>query len=75
MGTAGLRSLADTSIPLKMYKDVSECDQELAPFDITEYVDTVEKLNNLTVRVSATGKAASDNKVAWVDFVGIHVEC
>ena len=60
---------------LKVYKDVSKCDQELAPFDITEYVDTVEKLNNLTVRVSATGRAASDNKVAWVDFVGIHVEC
>jgi hypothetical protein len=55
------------------YKDFSGCDTNLAPFDITKYVNTTAKLNNLTVRFSATGNAASDNKNGWIDFIGIHV--
>jgi FlaG/FlaF family flagellin (archaellin) len=43
-------------------------------FTITDKVNTVEKLNNLTVRLSATGNANSKNKEGWVDFVGIRVE-
>ncbi|MDY0130924.1 MAG: hypothetical protein RBR63_12210, partial [Methanosarcina vacuolata] len=59
---------------LYSYKDFSDCDTNLAPFDITKYVDTVAKLDNLQVRFSATGNAASDNKNGWIDFIGIHVE-
>lgn len=59
---------------LKSYNDFSDCDTNLAPFNITGYVNTVAKLNNLTVRFSATGNAASDNKNGWIDFIGIHVE-
>ncbi len=59
---------------LPVYKDFSDCDTNLAPFNITGYVDTVAKLNNLTVRFSAMGNAASDNKNGWIDFIGIHVE-
>lgn len=63
-----------TPIPLKMYKDVSDCNQDFAPVNITDKVVTVERLRNLKVRFSADGNANSANKIAWVDFVGIHVE-
>ena len=59
---------------LSSYHDFSECDTNLAPFNITGYIDTTAKLNNLTVRFSAMGNAASDNKNGWIDFIGIHVE-
>ncbi|MGB9938532.1 type IV pilin N-terminal domain-containing protein [Methanosarcina sp.] len=59
---------------MPLYKDTTTCDEELYPIDITSHVGTVEELRNLTVRFSAFGKAASDNKIGWVDFIGIHVE-
>lgn len=63
-----------TNTTLGSYKDFSECDTKLAPFNITEHVNTPAKLYNLTVRFSATGNAASDNKNVWIDFIGIHIE-
>lgn len=63
-----------TNTKLDSYGDFSDCDQNLAPFNITEHVNTRAKLYNLTVRFSAMGNAASDNKNGWVDFIGIHVE-
>ena len=43
-------------------------------YDITSYVNTVAKLDKLTVRFSANGNAASKNKDVWFDFVGVHFE-
>ncbi|KKG11443.1 type IV pilin N-terminal domain-containing protein [Methanosarcina sp. 2.H.A.1B.4] len=60
---------------MEMYKDVAVCDQDLDPYNITDNVTTVAELENLTVRFSAEGIANSDNKIGWVDFVGVHVEC
>lgn len=59
------------------YNSYIECDQKLAPYDLKlmdRGVNTTEELENLSVRFSAYGQAASDNKIGWVDFIGIHVE-
>ena len=58
---------------LNNYKDFSDCDTNLAPFNITGYVNTIAKLDNLTVRFSAKGNAASDNKNGRIDFIGVHI--
>lgn len=43
-------------------------------FNITDKVNTTEKLYNLKVRISGEGQANSDNKDGWVDFIGIQVK-
>jgi len=59
---------------MEEYKKITDCDQDLEPFNLTPYVTTTEELENLSIMFSAYGIAASDNKIGWVDFVGIHVE-
>jgi FlaG/FlaF family flagellin (archaellin) len=61
-------------LDMDMYKDIIKCDQEGGLYNLTDNVTTIEELENLSIRVSATGIANSDNKIAWVDFLGIHVE-
>ena len=58
------------------YNDVEECENaNLTTYNITQYVNTATKLEQLKVRFSATGNAANvSEKVGWVDFVAIHVE-
>ncbi|WP_292390608.1 type IV pilin N-terminal domain-containing protein [Methanosarcina sp. UBA5] len=59
------------------YNSYTECDQKLEPYDLKLMnlgVNTTEELENLSVRFSAYGQAASENKIGWVDFIGIHVE-
>ncbi len=43
-------------------------------FHIADKVNTVAKLDNLTVRFSAIGNTKSDNKDVWIDFVGVHIK-
>jgi hypothetical protein len=44
-------------------------------YDITQYVNTTRKLEELKVRFSISGHAdEASGKIGWVDFVGIHVE-
>lgn len=60
---------------MEMHKDVNECDQDPdSTYNITDKVTTISELENLRVRVSAIGTANSENKVGWIDFVGIHAE-
>ncbi|MDD2613960.1 MAG: type IV pilin N-terminal domain-containing protein [Methanosarcina sp.] len=68
-------NIVPSNIDLKNYKTIAETDQQLPTFDITDKVSTVEELRNLTVSFSAYGRANSNNKFGWVDFIGIHVEC
>ncbi|MDD2340166.1 MAG: type IV pilin N-terminal domain-containing protein [Methanosarcina sp.] len=68
-------NIIPSNIDLKNYKTITETDQQLPTFDITDKVSTVEELRNLTVSFSAYGHANSGNKFGWVDFIGIHVEC
>lgn len=59
------------------YKSNTACDKELEPYNLklmAQGVTTTEELENLSVRFSAYGQAASSNKLGWVDFIGIHVE-
>jgi len=58
---------------LERYQTITESDEELPNFDLTPWVNTTEELRNLTVRFSGIGNAGSDNKILWVDFIGIHV--
>lgn len=56
------------------YKSFNDCENaNLTTYNITQYVNTSTKLEQLKVRFSATGNAASGN-VIGVDFVGVHVE-
>ena len=57
------------------YHSYTECDEDLEPYNLKLMdlgVNTTEELENLSVRFSAFGQAASDNKIGWVDFIGIH---
>lgn len=72
-GSNWIKVAPNITTKLDSYNDFSDCDTSLAPFDITKYVNTTTKLNNLTVRFSATGNAASDNKNGWIDFIGVHI--
>jgi len=59
------------------YYSYTECDKNLEPYNLKLMdlgVNTTAELENLSVRFSAYGQAASDNKIGWVDFIGIHVE-
>jgi FlaG/FlaF family flagellin (archaellin) len=59
------------------YNSYIACDQNLQPYNLKLMnlgVNTTEELENLSVRFSAYGNAASPNKVGWVDFIGVHVE-
>jgi FlaG/FlaF family flagellin (archaellin) len=78
--------LTDSTPPTTLsenYKTIRDCvDANGGPtetigattYDITQYVKTKDDLENLKVRFSFLGNAASDNKVGCVDFVGVHVE-
>lgn len=55
------------------YNNISKCVAANVTYDITNDVKTTDKLENLAVKFSANGNAASD-KYSWVDYVGIHVE-
>lgn len=59
---------------MPVYKDIVKCDQEGGLYNLTDKVTTTEELENLTVRFSANGTANSDNKIVWIDFLGVHVE-
>lgn len=59
---------------MKENYDFVQCEADgLTVFDITQWVNTTEKLEKLVVKFSATGNAASE-KYYSVDFVGIHVD-
>ena len=70
-------SVEDPEKWVRVRSDMPEYDKGFEPYyiDLSSYVTTIDELQRFKVRVVAVSNADNNaDKIAWIDFLGIHVE-